>query len=97
MGSYVVATVFALMSWAECGENAQDRSKDIQAIKQIEKDWQEAWNRDDMNELASTGFLWDRRFPTLGLLNVGMSSRLLGRNFGQDDRGPIVGETTGTL
>lgn len=35
--------------------NAQSQTKDIEAIKQIERDWQEAWNRHDMKALAALG------------------------------------------
>lgn len=33
--------------------NAQSQTKDIEAIKQIDRDWQEAWNRHDMKALAA--------------------------------------------
>ncbi|MBA3640738.1 MAG: SgcJ/EcaC family oxidoreductase [Acidobacteriota bacterium] len=33
--------------------SAQDNAKDIEAIKQIESRWQEAWNSHDMKALAS--------------------------------------------
>jgi len=33
--------------------NAQSQTKDIEAIKQINRDWQEAWNRHDMKALAA--------------------------------------------
>jgi uncharacterized protein (TIGR02246 family) len=47
---FVVGLALVLSAWAA---NAQSHSKDLEAIKQIEKDWQEAWNRHDMKALTA--------------------------------------------
>jgi uncharacterized protein (TIGR02246 family) len=36
-----------------CAANAQSQSNDLGRIKQIESDWQRAWNRHDMTALAA--------------------------------------------
>ena len=47
---FVVGLALFLPAWAA---NAQSDTKDLEAIQQIEKDWQAAWNRHDMKALAA--------------------------------------------
>ena len=47
---FAVGLALLLTAWPA---NAQRNIKDLEAIKQIEKDWQAAWNRHDMKALAA--------------------------------------------
>ena len=49
---FAFAVGLALFSPAWLG-NAQNNTNDLEAVKQIERDWQEAWNRHDMKALAA--------------------------------------------
>jgi uncharacterized protein (TIGR02246 family) len=46
---FVVGLALLLPAWPA---NAQSNMKDLEAIKQIEKDWEAAWNRHDMKALT---------------------------------------------
>ena len=47
---FVIGLALFPLAWVA---NAQSQTKDIEAIKQMERDWQEAWNRHDMKALAA--------------------------------------------
>lgn len=47
---FVVGLALLLPAWAA---SAQSDTKDLEAIKQIEKDWQAAWNQHDMKALTA--------------------------------------------
>ena len=47
---FVACLALFLPTWAA---NAQSQAEDVEAIKQIERDWQEAWNRHDMKALTA--------------------------------------------
>jgi uncharacterized protein (TIGR02246 family) len=47
---FVVGLALLLSAWAA---SAQSDTKDLEAIKQIEKDWEAAWNRHDMKALTA--------------------------------------------
>jgi uncharacterized protein (TIGR02246 family) len=47
---FVVGLALSVAAWPS---NAQSDTKDLEAIRQIERDWQTAWNRHDMKALTA--------------------------------------------